>query len=58
MYANMLVLFRCKELVTNYRDGGGATKPEGGAVKFYPYENGSGISFSHAKRGGAQNVSR
>ena len=26
--------------VTNYREGGGATKWEGGHVKFYPYEKG------------------
>ena len=25
-------------LVTNYGEGGGATKREGGHVKFYPYE--------------------
>ena len=31
---------------------GGATKREGGHVKFYPYEKGGGKSFSHAKRGG------
>ena len=38
---------------------GGATKREGGQVKFYPYENGSGksLSFSHAEGGGgAQQV--
>ena len=35
---------------------GRATKPEdGGHVKFYPYENGGGKSFSHAE-GGAQKV--
>ena len=39
-------------LVTNYREGGGATKQEGGQVKFYPYEKGDGKSFSHAEGGG------
>ena len=36
---------------------GGATKREGGHVKFYPYEKGGGKSFSHAE-GGAQQVLR
>ena len=31
-----------KGLVTNYGEGGGATKREGGHVKFYPYEKGGG----------------
>ena len=35
--------------------GGGATKREGGHVKFYPYEKGGRKSFSHAE-GGAQKV--
>ena len=42
---------RPKGLVINYGEGG-ATKREGGHVKFYPYEKGGGKSFSHAKRGG------
>ena len=29
-----------KGLVTNYGEGEGATKREGGQVKFYPYKNG------------------
>ena len=46
-----------KGLVTNYREGGGATKREGGGghVKFYPYKKGGGKCFSHAE-GGAQKV--
>ena len=33
---------------------GGATKREGGHVKFYPYEKGGGKSFSHAEEGPQQ----
>ena len=34
---------KIKGLVTNYGEGGGATKREGGGhVKFYPYEKGGG----------------
>ena len=48
-----------KGLVTNYGEGGGATKREGGHVKFYPYEKGvgggGGKCLSHSK-GGAQKV--
>ena len=29
-------------VVTNYGEGGGATKREGGHAKFYPYEKGGG----------------
>ena len=33
-------------LVTNYGEGGGATKREGGGhVKFYPYDKGGGGIF-------------
>ena len=35
----------CKGLVTNYGEGGGATKREGGALKFYPYEKGGQKKF-------------
>ena len=28
-------------MVTNYGEGGGATKREGGQLKFYPYKKGS-----------------
>ena len=31
-----------KGLVTNYGEGGGATKQEGGHVKFYTYDKGGG----------------
>ena len=31
-----------KGQVTNYREGGGATKRKGGHMKFYPYEKGEG----------------
>ena len=31
--------------------GRGATKREGGHVKFYPYEKGTGKSFSDAEEG-------
>ena len=34
----------CKGLVTNYGEGG-ATKREGGHVKFYPYEKGGQNKF-------------
>ena len=36
------------------RGGGGATKREGGHVKFYPYKKGGGDgnSFGHAEGGG------
>ena len=39
------------------KEGGGATKREGGHVKFYPYEKGGGgrKSLSHAE-GGAHKV--
>ena len=52
-----LALRRCKGLVTNDGEGGGATKRQGGGhVKFYPYEKGGGgKSFSHTE-GGAQKV--
>ena len=33
---------------------GGATKWEGGHVKFYSYEKGDGKSFSHGEGGGGQ----
>ena len=45
-------------LITGRGGGGGATKWEGGHVKFYPYERGGGgavKSYSHAE-GGAQQV--
>ena len=42
--------------MTNYGEGGGATKWErgGGHVKIYPYKKGGGAekSFSHAEGGG------
>ena len=48
-----------KGLVTNYGEGGGPTKREGGGqVKFYPHEKrrgwgrGGGEGFSHAQVGG------
>ena len=47
-------LVTAKGLVTNYREGGGATKREGGggAREFYPYEKGrGGKSFSHSEWG-------
>ena len=31
--------------MTNYREGGGATKREGGHVKFYPYKKGGQKKF-------------
>ena len=34
-----------KGLVTNYGEGEGATKREGGHVKFYPYEKGGRKKF-------------
>ena len=40
-----------KGLVTNYGEGG-ATKREGGHVKFYPYQKGGGKSLSHSEGGG------
>ena len=41
-------------MVTNYGEGG-ATKREGGHVKFYPYEKGGGgKSFSHSEGGGTK----
>ena len=41
-----------KGLVTNYGEGQGATKREGGGhMKFYPYEKGEGGSLSHAEGG-------
>ena len=43
-----------KGLVTNYGEGGYKTGG-GGHVKFYPYEKGGRVSFSHAE-GGAQKV--
>ena len=43
-----------KGLVTNYGEGG-ATKREGGHVKFYPYKKEGGKSYSHAE-GGAHKV--
>ena len=36
---------RTKGLVTNYVEGGGAIKREGGHVKFYPYEKGGRKKF-------------
>ena len=51
MYFSALAMVRDWSLITGR---GGATKREGGHVKFYPYEKGgSGKSFSHAE-GGAQ----
>ena len=47
--------FRDWSLITGR--GGGATKREGGHVKFYPYEKGGGKGFSHSE-GGAQKVLR
>ena len=49
---------RYKGLVTNYGEGGGATKREGGQVKFYPYEKGvgGGKGFSHAEGGGGVHI--
>ena len=42
----LLPLSGSKGLVTNYGDGGGATKREGGGhVKFYPYEKGGQTKF-------------
>ena len=35
---------------------GGATKREGGHVKFCPYKKGGRKTFSHAEGGGAQKV--
>ena len=44
-----------KGLVTNYGEGGGATKREGGHVKFYPYEKGGGGAESfHPLKGGRE----
>ena len=46
-------------LVTNYGEGGGATKREGGHVKFYHYEKGGGAEKVLAMlKGGTQNVLR
>ena len=39
-----LAFFGYKGLVTNYGEGG-ATKREGGHVKFYPYEKGGQKKF-------------
>ena len=46
-----------KGLVTNYGEGGGATKREGGACEILPLRKGGGdgTSFSHAERGGGHN---
>ena len=49
IYSHVEPILHHKGLVTNYREGGGATKWEGG----HPYEKGCGKSFSHAE-GGAQ----
>ena len=51
---NGFVRLPTKGLVTNYGEGGGATKREGeGHVKFYPYEKGGGgKSFSQSEGGG------
>ena len=39
----LIFLLIYKGLVTNYGEGGGgATKRDGGHVKFYPYEKGGG----------------
>ena len=39
-------IYISKGLVTNYGEGGGgATKREGGHVKFYPYEKGGRKEF-------------
>ena len=37
-------MFQTKGVVTNYGEGG-ATKQEGGDVKFYPYEKGGRKKF-------------
>ena len=52
-----LSLTRCRPLRDwSLTTGGGATKREGGHVKFYPYKKGGGTkSFSHIE-GGAQQV--
>ena len=42
-------------LVTNYGEGGGATKRQGVQVKFFPYKKGGGgKSFSLAEVGAQQ----
>ena len=41
-------------LVTNYGEGGIKTAGGGGQVKFYPYKNGGGGSFSRAEAGAQQ----
>ena len=61
--------YKCKGLVTNYGEGGGATKWEGGAREVLPLRKGGGgvlailfwgsfyviaLSFSHIVRGGAE----
>ena len=44
-----------KGLVTNYREGGGATKREGGGhLKFYPYEKGGKQVLAMLKWGGGE----
>ena len=44
-----------KGLVTNSGEGGGATKREGGHVKFYPYEKGGGAEKVLAMLKGGHN---
>ena len=39
-------------MVTNYGEGGGATKREGGHVKFYPYEKGGAEKVLAILKGG------
>ena len=43
-------------LVTNYREGGGGTKQEGGQVKFSPYKKGTEkvLAMLNGGGGGAQ----
>ena len=42
-------------MVTNYGEGG-ATKREGGHVKFYPYEKGGAEKVLAILKGGAEKV--
>ena len=51
--AHLSIITLSKGLVTNYGEGG-ATKQEGGHVKFTPTKRGDGKSFGHSERGGTK----